>query len=315
MQKMSPLVASQTLRSLVPVESPAPTAEEVLSAIRATAGSLPQIELAYEADIRTLWITLKPEPKPVFTLPIIASVRKVQRSIMKLWGEAPESPILFFAYRGVGPVFSLGGDLDFYLDCLATNDRAGLQQYADLAVEVISLNSSGLNGMAVSLSTVHAKALGGGIDPARACNIMIGETSATFSYPEINYNHFPISAVPILSRHTGSIQAERILMSGEEYTAEQFCERGAIDAVVADGNGEEWIRNYAKRNLPTQRARVALFAAFSRRAGDLAADLAEASNAWVNHIMKLKPLEISKLQRIAQAQERMLARMSRREQA
>lgn len=312
---MSPLVASQTLRSIVPVDNPAPTAEEVLSAIRAIAGSLPQVELAYEANIRTLWITLKPEPKPVFTLPIIASVRKVQRSIMKLWGEASESPIMFFAYRGVGPVFSLGGDLDFYLDCLATNDRAGLQQYADLAVEVISLNSSGLNGMVVSLAAVHGKALGGGIDPARACNIMIGEQSASFSYPEINYNHFPISAVPILSRHTGSIEAERILMSGEEYTAQEFCERGALDAVVPDGTGDDWIRGYAKRNLPTHRARVALFGAFSRRAGNLAADLAEASDTWVNHIMRLRPLEISKLQRIAQAQERMLTRMTRRDPA
>jgi len=64
--------------------------------------------------------------------------------------------------------------------------------------------------MAVTLATVHAKALGGGIDPARACNVMIGEERASFSYPEINYNHFPISAVPILSRHTGSIEAERI---------------------------------------------------------------------------------------------------------
>jgi len=165
--------------------------------------------------------------------------------------------------------------------------------------------------MAVTLATVHAKALGGGIDPARACNVMIGEERASFSYPEINYNHFPISAVPILSRHTGSIEAERILLSGAEYSAREFFERGALDALVPDGTGEDWIWNYAKRCLPTHRARVALFAAFSRRSGRLDADLADAADAWVDHIMTLRPIEISKLQRIAQAQERMLSRLTR----
>jgi DSF synthase len=312
---MSPSVMSPASFVSVPVESAAPVSDEVLSAIRATCGALPQVELAYEANIRTLWITLKPEPKPVFTLPIIASVRKVQRAVMKLWGEAADSPILFFAYRGVGPLFSLGGDLDFYLDCLAGNDRAGLAEYAHLAVDVISLNSNGLGGMAVSLANIHAKALGGGIDPARACNIMIGEEGATFSYPEINYNHFPISAVPILSRQTGPIEAERILMSGAEYTAAEFLAKGALDAVVPNGTGEDWIRSYATRNLPTHSARIALFAAFNRRAGNLVEELAAAAETWVNHIMRLKPLEISKLQRISHAQEKMLARIARREHA
>jgi DSF synthase len=258
-----------------------------------------------------LWLTLRPEPKPVFTLPIITSVQKVQRAIVKLWQESSECPILFFAYRSAGPFFSLGGDLDFYLDCLARNDRAGLTDYAARAINVISQNSNGLSGIAVTLATIHGKALGGGIDPARACNVMIGEEQATFSYPEVNYNHFPISAVPILSRHTGPIEAERILLSGAEYSAREFFEKGALDDVAPQGAGENWIRDYAKRCLPTQRARVALFAAFSRRAGRLDADLTEAANDWVNHIMTLRPIEISKLQRIALAQERMLARLAR----
>ena len=56
--------------------------DDVLGAIRYQAGTLPQIELDYNAEIRTLWITLQPAPKPVFTLSIIDSVRKVQAAIM-----------------------------------------------------------------------------------------------------------------------------------------------------------------------------------------------------------------------------------------
>lgn len=306
---MQPVFTSSLAPALRQYELPEPRAEEVIGAIRAASGPLPQLELSYEPEIRTLWLTLKPEPKPVFTLPIISSVLKVQRSIIKLWQESTERPIQFLAYRGSGSLFSLGGDLDYYLDCLARGDRAGLADYAARATDVILNNSTGLDGMVVTLATVHAKALGGGIDPARACNVMIGEERATFCYPEINYNHFPISAVPILSRHTGPIEAERILLSGAEYTARAFFERGALDEVVPNGTGEDAIRDYAKRCLPTQKARVALFAAFSRRAGGLDSDLKDAAADWVNHIFSLRPIEISKLQRIAAAQERMLSRM------
>jgi DSF synthase len=284
--------------------------EDVVGQIAAAAGPLPQIEIDFEPDICTLWVTLKPEPKPVFTLQIIESVRKLQATVLRLWPEGRDCPVLFLAYRGTGAIFSLGGDLDFYLDCLASNDRASLVEYAALAADVIRWNATGLDGLVLSLSTIRGKALGGGIDPARACNIMIAEESATFGYPEVNYNHFPISAVPILSRHTGVVEAQRILLSGADYSAADFLKLGLLDAVVPAGTGEGWIRKYAAQAAPSHRARVALLAVFNRRAGDLRQELAAGAEAWVEHMFKLTPLEISKLQRIAHAQERLLARFA-----
>lgn len=281
----------------------------VVEQVIASAGPLPQVSLEYEAEAKLLWITLRPEPKPVFTLSSIESVLKVQHAIRDLWGRENDRPVLFLAYRGRGPVFSLGGDLDYYLDCLAMNDREGLQRYAASAAEVIRLNRSGIGGRVITLATVHAKALGGGIDPARACNVMVAEERASFCYPEVNYNHFPISAVPILSRHAGFIEAEKILMAGRDHSAADFAERGVLDAVVPNGTGEEWVRNYAKTSLPTHSARASVIAAINRQAGDLAAELASAVSDWVSHILTLKPIEISKLQRIAAAQERMLGRL------
>ena len=285
----------------------------VVDAIRHEAGHLPQIALSYEPKIKLLWITLKPEPKPVFTLPLIESVRRVQHAIWNLWQKRSDRPILFLGYRGQGSVFSLGGDLDYYLDCLAKNDRAGLSAYARQAADVIRLNRTGVNGAVITLSTVHARALGGGIDPARACNVMIAEEGATFCYPEVNYNHFPISAVPILSRHTGAIEAERILLSGREFSAAEFLAKGALDAVVEAGTGEDWIRRYAAASLPSHSARTALIAAFDRQTGTLEHELAAGVESWVSHIMTLRPVEIAKLQRITAAQERLLSRVLRAE--
>ena len=286
--------------------------EDVVGQIRSAAGPLPQVDLDLEPDLALLWITLKPEPKPVFTLQIIESVRTLQATIMRLWPEGRDCPILFLAYRASGSIFSLGGDLDFYLDCLATNDRAALADYAALAADVIRWNATGLDGLVLSLSTIHGKALGGGIDPARACNVMIAEESASFGYPEVHFNHFPISAVPILTRHTSAAEARRILLSGAEYSAAEFLRLGLLDAIVPDGCGEDWVRKYAAQSAASHRARVALLAVFNRRAGNLREELAAGADAWVDHMFKLSPIEISKLQRIAHAQERLLSRLASR---
>lgn len=283
----------------------------VVDLIQRRTGTLPQIGLEYEPDNKLLWITMRPEPKPVLTLPLIESIRKVQLAVSDIWGRQPERPILFMACRAVGAVYSFGGDLDFYLDCLARNDRVGLLAYARAASDVILMSRHGLNGAVITLANMHARAMGGGVDSARGCNLVVAEEGAGFSYPEVNYNHFPIAAVPILSRHAGPIAAEQILLSGKEYDAAEFLGLNVVNAVVERGKGDDWIRAYAKKSQSSHAARVAVFAAFNSQAGDLGADLAGAAEAWVSHIMTLRPLEISKLQRIAAAQERMMGRVLR----
>jgi DSF synthase len=288
---------------------------EVIDALRHKAGFLPEVQLAYEAEIKTLWVTIKPELKPVFTLQLLDSLGKIQKAIHALWG-APDqyhgAPVRFLAFRGTGPFFTLGGDLDFYLDCLAKNDRAALAEYARLSIEGAVWNASGLNGLVITLSTIHAKAIGGGIDAPRSCNIMIAEEQASFVYPEIKFNHFPITAVAVLSRRMGPRAAERMLLSGEEMSAAEFMDAGGLEAVVPTGTGEDWIRKYASDSLPTHAARTALFSAFNRRAGDLREELEHLGQIWTDCMLRLNPSAISKLQRIAQTQDRMLARVYQR---
>jgi DSF synthase len=288
---------------------------EVIDSIRHRAGFLPEVQLAYEPEIKTLWVTIRPELKPVFTLQLLDSLVKIQSAIFALWG-APDqyhrAPVRFLAFRGAGPFFTLGGDLDFYLDCLAKNDRAALAEYARLSSEGAVWNASGLNGLVVTLSTIHAKAIGGGIDAPRSCNVMIAEEQASFVYPEIKFNHFPITAVAILSRRMGPRAAEQMLLSGEELTAQQFMEAGALEAVVPTGTGEAWIRKYASDSLPIHAAKTALFSAFNRRAGDLRNELEHLGQIWTDCMLRLSPSAISKLQRIAQTQDRMLARVYQR---
>ncbi|MGL4728708.1 MAG: crotonase/enoyl-CoA hydratase family protein [Bosea sp. (in: a-proteobacteria)] len=286
--------------------------DDVIGAVRHHAGALPQISIDYEPEIKAIWLTIKPQPKPVFTLDLLASVGKVQQAIWALWGKNTSdrnSPVKFLAFRGEGPVFTLGGDLDFYLDCLAKGDRAALQEYARVSVEGAAWNASGCRGSVITLATIHGKAIGGGIDAPRSCQIMIAERGATFVYPEVKFNHFPITAAPVLARRVGDRVAEEVLMSGTEFDAYEFAARGLLEGVVESGAGEDWVRAYCRETLPMHHARKAIFAALHARHRHFEDDLRFNADLWVDCMLRMPPTEISKLQRISQMQERMLSRM------
>ncbi len=297
--------------------NPAPSYEKVspiVSMIYDHTGILPSIALRYEPHIKTLWLTIKPEPKPVFTLKLLQSVTAVQKAVRDLFGgedQYLESPVRFLAYRGEGAFFTLGGDLDFYLKCLAQSDRQSLEEYARISVEGALMNATGLDGRVITLANIHAKAVGGGIDAPRSCHIMIAEEQASFVYPEVKFNHFPIAAVPVLSRRMGRAETLNMLMSGDEYSSQEMRQRGGVEAVVAQGMGEDWIRDYATKTLPMHSARTALFNAMLHGSGDLAGELAYSAKLWTDCMMRLSDTEIYKLQRIAQTQEKMLARLGK----
>jgi DSF synthase len=291
--------------------------QDVIGQIKAKTGQTPQIELRYEAEIKTVWLTLAPEPRPVFTFELLASVNKVQRAIHDLWGPEAhtKSPIRFLAYlhKQVGPISTLGGDIEFYLDCIARGDRAGLDEYARLSIAGIIWNDSCLRGSAITIASApRGVVLGGGIDAPRSCNVMIAERSASFSYPEVKFNHFPIGAVAVLSRHVAPRAAHEILSAGKEYSAEEFARIGVLDAIVGEGESDAWVRRYITENLKTHAAQLALFQAFSSRvAHSFEEELDNLAKRWTDHMMRLTPVEISQLQKIVIAQDHFLSRSLR----
>ncbi len=282
---------------------------DVVGTILKEAGDPTQIAIDYEPQIKTLWLTLAPEPKPVFTYELLRSLNCVHGAVHKLWGSSEKynsSPVRYVAFRGKGAVLTLGGDLDFYLDCLARNDRAALADYARVSMEGVCWNASSVRGAAITLALINGKAFGGGIDAPCSCNYVVAEAQATFSYPEVKFNHFPITAASVLTRRAGARRAHKILSRGDEYGAEQFENFGLVDATAPTGEGEIWLRRYAKETLAMHSARLALFCAFNRTAEELYKELQPLAQMWTESMMRLNPMQISRLQRLAQAQERML---------
>ena len=302
-------MVTQSLHSITRPKNIEISPAEVMDAISHNVGPLPQLKLEYEPAIKTLWVTIAPEPKPVFTFDLVNSVSRLQTAIVSLWGPDRHirSPISFFAYRASGQIFTMGGDLDFYLDCIAKGDRTALQEYARLSIKGVLGNASSLSGAAITMATIEGKGIGGGIDAPLSCNLVIAEEQTSFSYPEVKFNHFPITAVAVLSRRIGAREAHRLLTTGDELSAIQFEAAGALDAVVPTGHGEAWLRKYAAETLPIHGARLSLFEAFHRRrAKEYKTELEWLASAWSNYMLRLTPMELSRLQRISVGQDRML---------
>jgi len=302
-------VLTQSIHSLTRPKDVEISPAEVLDALLHKAGPLPQLKLEYDRAIKTLWVTIAPEPKPVFTFDLVSSVYRLQSAIVSLWGREryAQSPLRFFAYRASGPIFTMGGDLDFYLECIAKGDKAALFEHARLSIEGVLGNASSLSGAAITMATIEGKGYGGGIDAPLSCNLVIAEEQTSFSYPEVKFNHFPIAAVAVLSNRIGPRQAHKLLANGTEVSASQFEDLGALDAVVPQGQGEEWLRKYAQETLPMHSARLNLFEAFYRRRAEaLRGELHSLASAWSEHMLRLTPAEIARLQRVSIGQDRIL---------
>ena len=152
-------------------------------------------------------------------------------------------------YSRMPGVWNLGGDLDLFATMIRRQDRDGLLRYARASVEVSFANAMCLGLPLISVSLVRGDALGGGFEAALSANVIIAERSAKFGLPEILFNLFPgMGAQSYLTRRIAPGLAERMIMSGQLYSAEELYQMGVVDVLADDGCGTEALYDYLGRN-------------------------------------------------------------------
>ena len=77
--------------------------------------------------------------------------------------------------------------------------------------------------------------------------MVIAERGSKIGLPEVLFNLFPgMGAFSLLSRKIGYAAAEKMIMSGELYTAEQLFDMGVVDILAEEGEGEVAVYRYIK---------------------------------------------------------------------
>ena len=278
--------------------------------------NLSQLELAFDDQDKILWCFMNPPGRPSVTLQLARDSRTLQRSIQQLFREQPSeaaAPVRYMVWSSKRPgIFNLGGDLRLFADLIRERDRERLLGYATACIDVVYANAVNLDLPLITVSLVRGDALGGGFEAAVSSNLVIAERSAKFGLPEMLFNLFPgMGAYSLIARRIGSAQAERMILSGRIYGAEELYELGLVDVLADDGKGEDAVYEYVDQYGRRHSAHCAVYKVRKRVNQLTYEELLDITTIWVDAALALDEGDLKRMERLAMAQDRRIATLSR----
>ena len=208
--------------------------------------SFSSLDIQYDHQNSLAWYGMNAYPRPCFTPELL---EEIQQWFGELTCTSSYTNLKYIVMRSAVPgVFNLGGDLNLFAKLIHDRDRTGLLNYAMSCIDVLHLNYKGLHSDITTISLVQGDALGGGFEAAISSNVLIAERSAKMGMPEVLFNLFPgMGAYSLLSRKVGSALAEKMILGGKLYTAEEMYNLGVVDLLAEDGEGEKAVFEYIKK--------------------------------------------------------------------
>jgi DSF synthase len=292
----------------LPVRTPVPA--RVAAAI---AGQrLSEFELDYDAEERLLWASFNFTGRPCFTPKVLEQTQQVQRLGRSLATDAPgeDTALRYIVMNSRTPgVWNLGGDLELFAELIGRRDRQALTRYARLCCDLTFSNATVFDLPVITIALVQGDALGGGFEAALSFNFIIAERGARFGLPEVLFNLFPgMGAYSFLSRRVAPGLAERMIVSGEIYTAEDLYERGVVDLLAPDGEGVEAVYNYIGRKGRRHPTLAAVREARRIANPITLEEMFRISDLWVDAALQLSDSDLRRMLRLAAAQDRRRSR-------
>jgi len=264
---------------------------------------LVEIEVRWEQASRTLWSFMTPTLRPAFNPLLLRDLQKWQQEIRRVFaGEDSELQYIVLGSRVPG-VFNLGGDLGVVADMVEKRDLDGLSRYANLCVDILYRNLTGLGLPAVTIALIQGETVGGGFETALSFDVIVAERQARFSLPENAFGLFPgVGAHSILTRRLGAAKAEQIMLSGSSFSAEELYDLGLVHVLAEPGQGEAAVADYIARNGKRQRGHLGIYRA-SRAVNPITLDeLRDVARIWAETALRIGPQHIKVMRRLAAIQ-------------
>jgi DSF synthase len=209
--------------------------------------SFTSLDIRHDYQNSLAWYYTQPYPRPCCTPALIDEIQQWYGYLTNLENNMNPPQYIAIASKMSG-VFNLGGDLKLFAQYIRSQNKEALLSYAMSCIDTLYLNHTGLGKNITTISLVQGDALGGGFEFALSSNVLIAERSAKMGMPEILFNLFPgMGAYSLLSRKIGPVQAEKMILGGKLYTAEEMYELGIVDLLAEDGEGEKAVLEYIKK--------------------------------------------------------------------
>ena len=263
-----------------------------------------QLKTHYDAKYKIGWFLMDAAPRPCFTPTLLTELSLYLANIKQEMHETNGEKYNYLVVgSNVDGVFNLGGDLELFKSLIESGDRSALLDYAINCIDILYDNMCHFGSDLTTVSLIQGDALGGGFESALSSNLIIAERGTKMGLPEVLFNLFPgMGAYSLLSRRIGVTAAEKMILSGKLYTAEEMFELGVVDILADKGEGELALYHYIKAATKSPNTYKAM-----AKVKDLCnpvsyVELAGIAEIWADAALKLSSKDLRMMSRLVNRQ-------------
>lgn len=275
-----------------------------------------QLSTRFDPDQGISWVRMEPEAIPCFNQDLLHELRQYHETIEgcqgKIWADGVLHPVRYSVLASdISGVFNLGGQLALFRQLIRSGDRKSLLHYATMCIDAMALRINHCNLPLATISLVQGDALGGGFEAALTSDIIIAERSSKMGFPEILFNLFPgMGAYSFAARKIGPAQAEKLILSGKIYSAEELHEMGIVDVLAEDGEGEEAVYDYVWKQSRHANGYLAVQRVKQRFNPVTYHELMDITTIWVDAALKLGEKDLKIMDRFVRSQEKLFGQQA-----
>jgi enoyl-CoA hydratase/carnithine racemase len=189
--------------------------------------------LRWEWHEGSIELTLDHQPANEIGTAMLAELEKFVAAFGAL---APETSACIIASARKS-VFSAGGDLrELYHQAASVPEKErskGIRSFLERIHAVMNAIDA---APFVTIAAVHGACLGGGLELALACDIIIADKMARFAFPELRLGFIPgFGGIPRLKRDLGNAVGRDLLFTGRTINATRAHDVGLVAQLAGEG--------------------------------------------------------------------------------
>lgn len=263
---------------------------------------LKELNITLDETRHALWFYMQGEPVPCFTVSLLRELGRLFDKIKR--DNVVQRKIDYVvAASGKMGIYNLGGDLKLFRHCVETRDRDTLRAYAYACLDLGYDCTNMLGQDITTIALIEGNALGGGLEAALSCNVVIAEEGVRLGFPEILFNLFPGMGAYTYLRHRIHVSAiEKLLTSGRNYTATEFYEMGIVDILAEVGKGRQAVNEFIEQHRRQSNGRIAIHKAKLLSHPITLDELRNITDLWVESALKLDDKSLRVMERLFKAQ-------------
>jgi methylglutaconyl-CoA hydratase len=146
-----------------------------------------------------------------------------------------------------GDSFCAGADLAYLQQLQGFSYDENLSDSNSLFYQIYTLKK-------IVVASIQGHALAGGCGLAAVCDFAFAVPEAKFGYTEVKIGFIPAIVMVFLLRKMGEGKAKQLLLTGEQFTADEALQFGLINRIVNKEKLQEEVNSFAQKLVTTNSA-------------------------------------------------------------